>query len=35
VFDRAMSQFAVAYADHTGSDHQRMLEAMRTGELQP
>ena len=35
VFDRAMSQFAVAYADQTDRDHQRMLEAMRSGELQP
>jgi uncharacterized protein (DUF2252 family) len=33
-FERAMSQFAVAYADQTDSDHQRMLEAMRSGELQ-
>jgi uncharacterized protein (DUF2252 family) len=34
VFERAISQFAVAYADQTDSDHQRMLEAMRSGELQ-
>jgi uncharacterized protein (DUF2252 family) len=33
VFDRAMSQFAIAYADQTQSDHQRMLEAIRSGEL--
>ncbi len=34
VFDRAITQFALAYADQTNSDHQRMLEAMRSGELQ-
>jgi uncharacterized protein (DUF2252 family) len=34
VFDRAISQFAIAYADQTDSDHQRMLEAMRSGELE-
>jgi len=34
VFERAISQFAIAYADQTHSDHQRMLEAMRSGELQ-
>ena len=33
-FDRAMSQFAVAYADQTEGDHRRMLEAIRSGELQ-
>jgi uncharacterized protein (DUF2252 family) len=33
VFDLAVSHFAVAYADQTDSDHQRMLEAMRSGEL--
>jgi uncharacterized protein (DUF2252 family) len=30
LFERAMSQFAIAYADQTLSDHQRMLEAMRS-----
>jgi uncharacterized protein (DUF2252 family) len=34
VFERAISQFAVAYADQTDSDHERMLEAIRSGELQ-
>jgi uncharacterized protein (DUF2252 family) len=34
VFDQAISQFAVAYADQTDTDHQRMLEAMRSGELE-
>jgi uncharacterized protein (DUF2252 family) len=33
-FERAISQFAVAYADQTDSDHKRMLEAIRSGELQ-
>jgi uncharacterized protein (DUF2252 family) len=33
VFDRAISQFAIAYADQAYSDHQRMLEAIRSGEL--
>jgi uncharacterized protein (DUF2252 family) len=34
VFDLAIAQFAIAYAGQTHSDHQRMLEAMRSGELQ-
>jgi hypothetical protein len=34
VFDRAISRFAVAYADQTESDHQRMIEAIRAGELE-
>ena len=34
VFDRAISRFAIAYADQTESDHQRMIDAIRSGELQ-
>jgi uncharacterized protein (DUF2252 family) len=34
VFDRAISQFALAYADQTDSDHRRILDAIRSGELQ-
>jgi uncharacterized protein (DUF2252 family) len=33
VFEQAISQFAVAYAEQTDRDHQRMLEAIRSGEL--
>jgi uncharacterized protein (DUF2252 family) len=33
-FERAISAFAIAYADQTERDHQRMLEAIRSGELQ-
>jgi uncharacterized protein (DUF2252 family) len=33
-FDRAMSRFAVAYADQTESDHQKLLEAVESGELE-
>jgi hypothetical protein len=32
-FERAICQFAVAYADQNDSDHQRMLKAIRAGEL--
>ena len=32
-FDRAISQFAVAYAGQTGSDHERLVEAISSGEL--
>jgi uncharacterized protein (DUF2252 family) len=33
VFDRAMARFAVAYANQTESDHERMLAAIKFGEL--
>ena len=33
-FDRAISQFAIAYADQTERDYKRMLKAIRSGELQ-
>jgi uncharacterized protein (DUF2252 family) len=33
VFERAISQFAIAYADQSDRDHQRMLEAIRSGEV--
>jgi uncharacterized protein (DUF2252 family) len=33
-FDRAMSGFAVAYADQTDRDHQRLLDAVKSGELE-
>jgi uncharacterized protein (DUF2252 family) len=32
-FERAITRFAVAYADQTDRDHQRMLKAIRAGEL--
>jgi uncharacterized protein (DUF2252 family) len=33
VFDRAISRFAAAYADQNERDHQRLLEALKSGEL--
>jgi uncharacterized protein (DUF2252 family) len=33
VFDRAMSRFAVAYAAQTESDYERLVEALKSGEL--
>lgn len=33
VFDHAMSHFAGAYADQTESDHRRLLDALKSGEL--
>jgi len=33
-FDRAIDRFATAYADQTERDHVRLLEAIRTGEIE-
>jgi uncharacterized protein (DUF2252 family) len=33
-FDQAMSRFAIAYAAQTDSDHQRLVEALKSGELE-
>ncbi|WP_051027226.1 DUF2252 domain-containing protein [Nocardia higoensis] len=33
VFDRAMGAFALAYADRTAADHQRLIEAVDWGEV--
>ncbi|MFC3961229.1 DUF2252 domain-containing protein [Nocardia jiangsuensis] len=33
VFDRAMSRFALAYADQTIIDHQRLVDAIASGEV--
>jgi uncharacterized protein (DUF2252 family) len=33
VFERAISRFALAYADQTARDHQRILKAMHSGKL--
>jgi uncharacterized protein (DUF2252 family) len=33
VFDKAMCRFGAAYADQTEGDHQRLLEALKSGEL--
>jgi uncharacterized protein (DUF2252 family) len=33
-FDRAIARFATAYADQTERDHVRLLEAIRTGEIE-
>ena len=32
-FDRAITAFAVDYADQTSRDHRRLREAVRSGEL--
>ena len=34
VFDRAIAEFAEAYADQNERDHAALLDAMRTGRVQ-
>ena len=34
VFDRAMGRFALAYADQTEQDHQSLVKAVRSGEVE-